>query len=209
MSLNEVYKIYLIGIGGQGTVKTATIIGEAAMDQGLNVVMSEVHGMAQRGGTVITEVKIGNAESPLIEKNSADMILSFEPAELLRVLDKINRETYVITSTTEIIPFTVSLGISEYPDLDQLFSQLNKKINHLYQINAVKLAEEAGHIITANIVLLGIASSVDGFPVKKEAILESIGKNVPASSLEMNLRAFQKGYDYYPATSSKVKKVKP
>lgn len=206
MNLNESYKIYLIGIGGQGTIKTATIIGEAAMNQGLNVVMSEVHGMAQRGGTVITEVKIGKAKSPLLEKNSADMVISFEPAELLRVLDKINKETYIITNNTEIIPFTVSLGISEYPDLNELFLQLNKKINNLYQINAIKLAEEAGHIITANIVLLGIASSVAKFPVKKDAILESIRKNVPATSLEMNLKAFKKGYDYYTTVS--LKKVK-
>lgn len=194
MISKECYKIYLIGIGGQGTIKTATIIGEAAMAQGLNVLMSEVHGMAQRGGTVVTEIKIGKAESPLIEKNSADLILAFEPSELLRTLDKIGKNTFVIANRSAIIPFTVSLGISEYPDKLQMFDKLQKEINNIYMIDAGKLAKEAGHIIAANVVILGAALSIPQFPLKKEAIIESLQENLPARFIETNLKALEIGY---------------
>lgn len=188
------YKIYLIGVGGQGTVKTATIIGEAAMTQGMNVVMSEVHGMAQRGGTVVTEMKIGKADSPLIEKNSADLVLAFEPTELLRVLNRISKDTRVVVSSSDIVPFTVSLGISKYPDKNQMLDKLKAEIKHLYLMDTEKMAKGAGHIITANIVILGAATAIPRFPVKRKLIEESIRKNLPVHTIEMNLKAFEMGY---------------
>jgi indolepyruvate ferredoxin oxidoreductase beta subunit len=194
MNSQKCYKIYLIGVGGQGTVKTATIIGEAAMAQGFDVVMSEVHGMAQRGGTVVTEVKIGEANSPLIEKNAADLVMAFEPSELLRAISRIGKDTQVIINRTTIIPFTVSLGMSRYPDKVEMFDKLKQKIGHLYLIDAEKLAKEAGHIITTNIVILGAALAVPQFPVKKEFIVESIRKNLPARTVEINIRALELGY---------------
>ncbi len=194
MNTKDCYKIYLIGIGGQGTIKTATIIGEAAMAQGLNVVMSEVHGMAQRGGTVITEIKIGKAESPLIEKNAADLILAFEPSELLRTLDKIGKDTFIITTSSAIIPFTVSLGISKYPDKTKIFDRIKQEIDNLYVIDTEKLAKEAGSLISANIVILGAALSVDEFPIEKKNILESIRKNLPAKTIDINIKALDLGF---------------
>jgi len=194
MISKECYNIYLIGIGGQGTIKTATIIGEAAMSQGLNVVMSEVHGMAQRGGTVVTEIKIGKANSPLIEKNAADLVLAFEPSEILRALNKIGRETCVIANRSTIIPFTVSLGISKYPDKIQMFDKFKQEIDNLYLIDAEKLAKEAGHIIAANIVILGAALAIPPFPVKKEAVIGSVRKNLPARTIDINLKALEMGY---------------
>ncbi|MBN2395115.1 MAG: indolepyruvate oxidoreductase subunit beta [Candidatus Atribacteria bacterium] len=194
MNSKKNYKIYLIGVGGQGTIKTAMIISEAAMLQGLNVVMSEVHGMAQRGGTVVTEVKIGRSNSPLIEQNSADLILAFEFSEILRALSRIGKNTKVIVSYVQMIPFTVSLGISEYPDEAVMLDQLNQEIDNLYLIDAEKIAREAGHIITANIVILGAATAIPDFPVKKEFIMDSIGKNLPVHTLDMNKKALEMGY---------------
>jgi len=202
MISKQCYKIYLIGIGGQGTIKTATIIGEAAMCQGLNVVMSEVHGMAQRGGTVVTEIKIGQAESPLIEKNAADLILAFEPSEVLRTLDKIGKQTWVITSSSTIIPFTVSLGISEYPDKKQMFDKLKKEIDNFYLIEAEELAKEAGNLIAANIVILGAALAIPEFPVKKEIIIESARKNLPTRLIDINLKALEMGYKEFSSVLS-------
>ncbi len=202
MISKQCYKIYLIGIGGQGTIKTATIIGEAAMCQGLNVVMSEVHGMAQRGGTVVTEIKIGQAESPLIEKNAADLILAFEPSEVLRTLDKIGKQTWVITSSSTIIPFTVSLGISEYPDKKQMFDKLKKEIDNFYLIEAEELAKEAGNLIAANIVILGAALAIPEFPVKKEIIIESARKNLPTRLIDINLKALEMGYKEFSSVVS-------
>lgn len=194
MISKKCYRIYLIGIGGQGTIKTATIIGEAAMAQGLNVVMSEVHGMAQRGGTVVTEIKIGQAESPLVERNTADLVLAFEPSEILRTLDKIGKQTRVIANSSIIVPFTVSLGISQYPEKNQLFDKLKKELDNFYLIDAEKLAKEAGHLIAANIVILGAAIAIPGFPVKKEIVVESIRKNLPSGVIDINIKALELGY---------------
>lgn len=194
MRLKDNYKIYLIGVGGQGTIKTATIIGEAAMAQGLNVVMSEVHGMAQRGGTVVTELKIGKAHSPLIESNSADLVLAFEPSELLRTLSRIGKETYVIINCSSITPFTVSLGISEYPDKSKMFDEFRKLIKNFYLIDAQKLAREAGNIITANIVILGVSMAIPEFPIKKENIIKSIRENLPPPTIDSNIKSLEKGY---------------
>ena len=98
------YNIYICGVGGQGIIKTSTIIGEAAMNQGLDVVMSEIHGMSQRGGSVSTELKIGGYNSSIIPKQGADMLLSFEPIETIRGLDKVNSDTKIVYNTQPIIP---------------------------------------------------------------------------------------------------------
>ncbi len=192
--MKNIYKIQLIGVGGQGTIKASTIIGEAAMKKGLNVVMSEVHGMAQRGGTVVTEFKIGDADSPLIEEGAADLMIAFEPAEALRALNKINKESFVIVNSSPIVPFTVSLGISEYPEPSSVFGELRAKINNLLVIDAQKIAKEAGSIISENMVLLGAAVAIPNFPIEKDLIIQSMKENLPPKSIETNLKAFEKGF---------------
>lgn len=191
--MKNIYKIQLIGVGGQGTIKASTIIGEAAMKKGLNVVMSEVHGMAQRGGTVVTEFKIGEAHSPLIEEGAADLMIAFEPAEALRALNKINQESFVIVNSSPIVPFTVSLGISEYPELSSVFEELRAKIDNLLVIDAQKIAKEAGSIISENMVLLGAAVATSNFPIEKDLIIQSMKENLPPKSIETNLKAFEMG----------------
>ena len=109
------YSIYICGVGGQGIIKTSTIIGEAAMNQGLDVVMSEIHGMSQRGGSVSTELKIGGYNSSIIPKKGADMLLSFEPIETLRGLDKVNSESMIVYNTHPIVP---SSSDKAYPSVD-------------------------------------------------------------------------------------------
>ena len=192
--MKNIYKIQLIGVGGQGTIKASTIIGEAAMKKGLNVVMSEVHGMAQRGGTVVTEFKIGDADSPLIEEGAADLMIAFEPAEALRALNKINKESFVIVNSSTIVPFTVSLGISEYPELSSVFEELKAKIKNLLIIDAQKIAKEAGSIISENMVLLGAAVATPEFPVDKDLVIQSMKENLPPKSIETNLKAFEMGF---------------
>jgi len=195
MSMKNIYKIQLIGVGGQGTIKASTIVGEAAMKKGLNVVMSEVHGMAQRGGTVVTELKIGEAHSPLIEEGAADLLIAFEPAEALRALNKINKESFVIANSVPIVPFTVSLGISEYPELSSIFDELKAKIKNLSIINAQEIAKEAGSIISENMVLLGAAVATPEFPVDKDLVIQSMKENLPPKSIETNLKAFKMGFE--------------
>lgn len=193
--MKNIYKIQLIGVGGQGTIKASVIIGEAAMKKGLNVVMSEVHGMAQRGGTVVTEFKIGEAHSPLIEEGAADLMIAFEPTEALRALNKINQESFVIVNSSPIVPFTVSLGISEYPELTSVFEELQVKIKNLLIINAEKIAKEAGSIISENMVLLGAAVATPNFPIEKDLVIRSMKENLPPKSIETNLKAFEMGFE--------------
>lgn len=193
--MKNIYKIQLIGVGGQGTIKASTIIGEAAMKKGLNVVMSEVHGMAQRGGTVVTEFKIGEAHSPLIEEGTADLMIAFEPTEALRALNKINQESFVIVNSSPIVPFTVSLGISEYPELTSVFEELQVRIKNLLIINAEKIAKKAGSIISENMVLLGAAVATPNFPIEKDLVIHSMKENLPPKSIETNLKAFEMGFE--------------
>ncbi len=189
-----IYKIHLAGVGGQGTIKTSTIIGEAAIKKGLNAVMSEVHGMAQRGGIVTTDIKIGDAHSPLIEAGDADLVIGFEPAETLRSLGKVGEKTYVITNSARIVPFTVSLGISSYPNKEEILKELKNKVKRLYIIDAETLANEAGNILSLNMVLLGGAAAIENFPIDEETIIETMKENLPPKTIEINLKAFRLGY---------------
>ena len=190
----SVYKIHLTGVGGQGTIKTSTIIGEAAIKRGLNVVMSEVHGMAQRGGVVTTDLKIGDAHSPLIENGDADLVIGFEPAETLRSLPKVSEKTFVITNSARIVPFTVGLGLSEYPPVEQIISELEAKVKHLFVINAEELANKAGNIMSLNMVLLGAATAIPHFPMGEEEIIKAMKENLPPKTIEVNLKAFELGF---------------
>jgi len=193
--MKSIYKICLAGVGGQGIIRVSTIIGEAAMKKGLNVVMSELHGMAERGGVVTTEIKIGDASSALIQKGNADLLLALEPVEALRSLDKIGPNTTAIVNFVPIIPFTVSLGISGYPELSQIITELKDKIVNLFVLDALNLARRAGDLITLNIVMLGAAAAIPGFPAGKELLLASMKDTLPAPTIGVNSAAFESGYE--------------
>jgi len=189
------YNIYISGVGGQGIIKTSTVIGEAAMKSGLPVVMSEVHGMAQRGGSVSTELKVGDAYSPIIEYGSADLLISFEPVEALRAIPKINKETYVIVNKSPIYPFNLRESEVSYPGISEIIDELRKKSLKVFCLDADKIARESGHPLSMNMVMLGGAVAVNGFPLKKEAVLRSMNANLPEKSLDINLKAFENGFN--------------
>ncbi len=188
------YSIYISGVGGQGIIKTSTVIGEAAMKSSLPVVMSEVHGMAQRGGSVSTELKIGDAYSPIIEKGSADLLISFEPVEALRAIPKISRNTYVVVNTSPIYPFNLRESEISYPDITEIVDELRNKSKEVFAIEADRIAKESGHILSMNMVMLGGATAVQDFSLDKEIILDSMRANLPEKSLEINCRAFEEGF---------------
>jgi len=192
--MKNVYQIHLTGVGGQGIIRASTIIGEAAMKKGSKAVMSELHGMAERGGVVTAEMKIGDASSALVQKGDADLLLGLEPVEALRSLDKVGPNTTAIVNSAPIIPFTVSLGISSYPSLSQVITELQAKIRSLFILDALDLARKAGDLIALNIVMLGAAAAIPGFPVGKELLLASIKETLPASTIEVNSAAFENGY---------------
>jgi len=184
--------IVLTGVGGQGVITAANILGKAAVKSGFNVYVSEIHGMAQRGGTVNCTVRIGDVTGALVANGTADVIISTEPIETLRYIKYSNKNTKIITDITPVIPFTVSAGMEEYPDLEKIFQEL-KKYGTLYKIDAVKIAKEAGSILTKNTVMLGALSGIDILPIKQEILLETILENIPEKYKEINKKAFEGG----------------
>ncbi|MCL2687219.1 MAG: indolepyruvate oxidoreductase subunit beta [Methanobrevibacter sp.] len=189
------YNIYICGVGGQGIIKTSVIIGEAAMNEGYEVILSEIHGMSQRGGVVSTELKLGGYKSSVIEKNNADIILAFEPIEAVRALDKANEDTKIVFNTSPIIPSTLNQFNQNYPDVKEIVSNLNENFNFVYPVEAEKLAIEAGSLLALNMVLLGATVAHEGFPISKEAIIKAMKNNLNSKFHEMNLDAIEKGYN--------------
>ncbi len=190
------YNIYICGVGGQGIIKTSIVIGEAVMKSGLEVVMSEIHGMAQRGGVVSTELKIGAARSPIIEDGKTHLLIAFEPMEALRAISKASKDTYIITNTSPIMPFNIQGSEVSYPEVDSILEELESKVKKVFAMDAQKMARDAGHILALNMVMLGGAVAVPGFPMEKEMIINSMSENLPQKSIPINLKAFEDGYKF-------------
>ena len=177
--------IIIVGVGGQGILLTSKILGYMALDMGENVKVSEVHGMSQRGGSVITHVRIGqDVHSPLIDAGEADFVLSFERLEALRAEHFLRDQGVLISNTQEILPMPVIMGAASYPG-DQ------PKGFETVLLDALDLAETAGSARAVNIVLLGVLSRFMEWP--KEKWESAIAACVPPKTLETNLRAFHAG----------------
>jgi len=170
-------------------------MGKAALRAGMNALVSEVHGMAQRGGSVVCTVRIGDVYSPLIADGSADAILSLEPIEALRNLGCLKKEGIIVTDISQIIPFTVSSGLERYPPLPEVYAEMKKKCGRLLKIDALTLATDAGAKIARNITMLGALCGSGVLPFSKECLLETIRETVPAKFVEANERAFESGYE--------------
>ena len=192
---NKNYSIYISGVGGQGIIKTSVIIGEAAMLEGYDVVMSEIHGMSQRGGSVSTELKIGNFKSSIVEESKADLILAFEPIEVLRGLNKANKDTTLIFNTFPIVPSTLTQTGETYPEIDDIVKNLKDNFDSVYPIEGNGLAVDAGSILSLNMVLLGACVANDDFPLSKETVETAMKNNLAPKFHEMNLKAIENGYN--------------
>jgi len=180
------------GVGGQGVLTEANILAKAFLAAGEKALTSEVHGMAQRGGSVVCTVCAGNVYSPLIADGSADAIISMEPVEALRHVKKLREGGIIITDINPVVPPNVSLGESKYPDLEKVFNELSSR-GKLIKIDALDIAKRAGNAITKNIVMLGALAGMEILPIDKEKILQAVKENVPEKYMEMNERAFNMG----------------
>jgi indolepyruvate ferredoxin oxidoreductase beta subunit len=189
------YNIQLVGVGGQGVLLASAVLGNAAVVEGLEVAMSEVHGMAQRGGSVQCSVRMGREIlSPLIPLGGADLLLGFEPVETCRSLNMINEDSHIVTNVTPVVPISVSAGQDKYPPVDEVLTAIRDVNPNLIAMDATALAVKAGKAITANSVLIGAISAVKGFPLSKDRMLESLLEVVPAKARDINVRAFELGY---------------
>jgi len=190
--MSDKINIVLTGVGGQGVITAANILGKAAINAKVTVYASEVHGMAQRGGSVSCTVRMGKIFGPLIASGTADAIISTEPLETLRYIQYANKETKVVTDINPVIPFTVAVGEEEYPDLNEIFKEINSR-SKLYKVDALRIAKESGARITKNIVMLGALAATDVLPFKPEILLNTILDNVPSKYKDINKKAFDGG----------------
>lgn len=188
--------IVITGVGGQGVITAANILGKAAVAGNVNVSVSEVHGMAQRGGAVITTVRMGDVSGPLVPYGMADVILSMEPIEAVRNIAYAHSKTKIITDITPVIPFTVAVGGEKYPELDNVFKELSTQAQ-LIKIDALPIAKNAGAVITRNIVMLGALAASNILPIKKDTLLSTILSSVPPKYKDINKKAFNGGMNAY------------
>ena len=186
--------IILTGVGGQGVITAANILGRAAVNEGIKVYASEVHGMAQRGGSVYSTVRMGDIYGPLVASGTADALISMEPVEALRYIRFVHKNTKLVTDITPIIPFTVSVESDIYPSLDDVFKELDTK-SDFYQVDALKIARAAGAAITKNTVMLGTLAATEVLPFDKQILLDTILETVPAKYKSINEKAFQEGIE--------------
>ncbi len=184
--------IMVVGVGGQGTLLTSRIIGKTALNAGFDVKLSEVHGMAQRGGSVVTFVRFGEKVSePVVEEGEADILISFEKLEALRYSHFLKKDGIIIVNDCKIDPMTVVIGASEYP---QNIIETLKAEHTVYTIDGNLEAKNLGNSKVLNSVVLGLAAKYIGF--NKEEWLSVIEKTVPVKTIEINEKAFLKGYEY-------------
>ena len=189
----DVTRLIIVAVGGQGNLLSSRVLGEAALLAGIPVRMSEIHGMAQRGGVVESAIVFGDAESSIISDGCADVLVGFEPSETLRAVNKCNKDTVVITNMMPLPPFTVAIGRGVYPDLDQLQTLVKQKTARLIAFDAAALAKEAGNVLSVNMVLLGALIQTGILPLTVDQIKEAIRTKTKKAFVETNIKAVDLG----------------
>ena len=185
--------IFITGVGGQGIILASELLSEVALSGGYDVKKSEVHGMAQRGGSVVSAVRFGEkVYSPVISEGEADVLLAFEPLEALRTLHFAKPEGKVIVNTRPIMPATVASGAATYPQ--DLFDRIKKEVPDVVMLDGYALAKQAGSTRTVNVVLLGALSNF--LPFSEDDWMRAIERRVPPKYLEQNKTAFKLGRNH-------------
>ena len=183
--------ILIVGVGGQGTLLASVLLGNLALSKGYDVKLSEVHGMAQRGGSVVTHVKISEEVviSPLIEEGDADVIIAFEELEAYRWLPYLKKGGTIYVNTQQILPMPVIMGQAKYPE--NIMEILEEKAGRVKAFDALAIAEECGSVKAVNVVLLGSASK--DMPFDEQSWLKVIEENVKPKFIDLNKKAFEMG----------------
>lgn len=187
-------RLIIVAVGGQGNLLASKVLGQAALLSGVPVRMSEIHGMAQRGGVVESAIVFGDASSTIISDSEADVLVGFEPSETLRAMNKCNADTTVITNMAPLPPFTVAIGRGTYPDLDQVQNLIKAKTRRLIAFDAVERATAAGNVMSVNIVLLGALIQTGILPIPKGFLMEAIRTKTKKAFVDVNLKAFELGF---------------
>ena len=184
----ETKNIMIVGVGGQGTLLTSRILGGITVENGYDVKLSEVHGMAQRGGSVVTYVRYGEkVTEPIVEEGQADVLIAFEKLEALRYAHFLKKDGVIIVNDQKIDPMPVVTGVAKYPE--GIIEHLSEK----YKVISVDAQKEALELRVFNVIILGVAASKMDF--EKEQWIEVIKKKVPPKTIDINVKAFERGYE--------------
>lgn len=190
------YSVQIVGVGGQGVLLASMVLGNAAMRAGHKVMMSEVHGMAQRGGSVTSTVRFGDeVYSPLEATGNADMIMAFEPVEAVRSLPMGNKDSVLLMNLDPVYPGNVAAGFETYPEISDLVADAKKNCSRVLTINATEIALKAGKAVAANAVMIGAVAAAEGFPLGKDLLKEVLLETVPEKFQDLNSKAFDMGYE--------------
>ena len=190
--------IIIAGVGGQGVILMSELLGNAAVKDGLNVRGSEILGMAVRGGSVLSTIRIGDGVfGPLTPMGQGDILISMEPAEALRHVSYLSSSGMVIVNMEVVTPFTVALGKSSYPDIEAILEKLNDTTKQVITLNATQAASEAGSRLAANIVMLGALFGTGLVPIKQTTLKGEIENRFAAKLAPVNLKAFDIGFQIY------------
>jgi indolepyruvate ferredoxin oxidoreductase, beta subunit len=184
------FDLLITGVGGQGAILASDIIGKAAVASGLPIRAAETHGMAQRGGSVVNHIRIGEEFGSMIPKKGADLMLALEPMEAVRYVEFLKDGGVVIVNTQTVLPVTVTSGLAKYPEVQEILDVLSEKYL-VKAFNADDLAYEAGSRLAMNVAMVGAVSGY--LPIPKETLLESVKALVPQKTIEVNIRAFEMG----------------
>ncbi len=194
---NREINIIICGTGGQGVVLVSELLGNAAVRDGVAVKGSEVLGMAQRGGSVFSNLRLGgDVIAPMTPEGKVDVLIAVEPSEALRNIQYLIKDAVVVLNTTTVMPYTVYLGQSGYPTQEQIIEKLKKVTSRIITLNASGLAKEAGSAQATNVVMLGALFGTGLMPVKEETAKEAILLRFKAKVGEINIKAFDLGYDF-------------
>jgi indolepyruvate ferredoxin oxidoreductase beta subunit len=186
-------RVFLTGVGGQGTLTATTLLARTALDAGLAVTSGEIHGMAQRGGVVESTLLIGGYKSARIAPGEADVLLGFELLETLRALPMLRRGGTVVSNVEAVQPVGVCLGRECYPPLEAVLDTAKGFAAGITMVPAISLAEQAGTAKAANIVLLGAAAAVGALPFDLAALMRSVEKYLKPKIVPLNLKALELG----------------
>jgi len=189
------FNVLITGVGGQGVILMSELLGKAAVKDDLKVRGSETLGMAVRGGSVVSIIRIGSeVYGPLIPMGKCHLLIGMEPAEALRNIAYLSPSSLVILNLRKVVPFTVLQGKSKYPSLDEILEKLNLISSQVIRLDAAQLAEEAGNPITANMVMLGASFGTGQIPIKTDTIKAVIQSHFPPKLAPVNIKAFDLGY---------------
>lgn len=190
--MSNVKSVMIVGVGGQGTLLASRVLGSAMLSQGVDVKVSEVHGMSQRGGSVVTYVRYGDkVYSPIIAQGEADVLLAFEALEAARYLPWLKPDGTMIVNTQQMDPMPVVTGVANYPE--DILGKVREKDVKMVALDALGMAEEAGSVKAVNVVLIGAMAKKLDLP--KQVWIDTIKETVPPKFIDMNLKAFELGYN--------------